>query len=97
MERSGRDPHEDRHGRKFTHLNSNVATQSRRISFVTCRPGGLDDVPALDLFGKKEIKRYGCRSTTSRSMATKTRSPPFQLHRPSALGRGAGYPAVRLL
>ncbi len=60
MERSGRDPHEDRHGRKFTHIStSNVSNTIHGVYLILDLSDleGLDDVPALDLFGKKEIKR----------------------------------------
>lgn len=57
---SGRDPHKDRYGRKFTHKStSNVSNTIHGVYFtvdVTDLPG-LDEVPALDLFGAKKIKR----------------------------------------
>jgi hypothetical protein len=60
MVERGRDPHKDQYGRKFTHKStSNVSNTIHGIYFtldVTDLPG-LDEVPALDLFGTNKIKR----------------------------------------
>lgn len=62
MVESGRNPHMDMHGRKYTHIStSNVSNTIHGVYFsldITDLPG-LDDyeVPALDLFGTKRIKR----------------------------------------
>jgi hypothetical protein len=60
MAESGRDPHQDAHGRRYTHKStSNVSNTIHGVYFVfdaTDLPG-LDEVPALDLFGTKEIRR----------------------------------------
>lgn len=60
MAESGRDPHKDKYGRKFTHKStSNVSNTIHGVYFtldLTNLPG-LDGVPAFDLFGTKEIKR----------------------------------------
>lgn len=60
MKKSGRDPHRDPFGRKFTHKStSNVSNTIVGVYLIldaTDLPG-LDEVPALDLFGTKEIRR----------------------------------------
>jgi hypothetical protein len=60
MAETGRDPHKDKHGRTFTHKStSNVSNTIHGVYFtldLTDLPG-LDDVPAFDIFGTKEIKR----------------------------------------
>lgn len=60
MAETGRDLHKDRHGRKFTHKStSNVSNTIHGvyISVDLSDLAGLDEVPALDLFGTKKIPR----------------------------------------
>lgn len=60
MAESGRDPHVDKYGRKFTHKStSNVSNTIHGVYFTVDATDlrGLDEVPALDLFGTEEIKR----------------------------------------
>ena len=60
MAQTGRDPHRDRHGRIFTHRStSNVSNTIHGVYFSLDATGleGLDEVPALDLFSTKEVKR----------------------------------------
>lgn len=60
MARSGRDPHQDRFGRKFTHIStSNVSNTIHGVYFTLDATNleGLDEVPALDVFGSKKIER----------------------------------------
>jgi len=60
MARSGRDPHQDKFGRKFTHKStSNVSNTIHGVYFTLDATNleGLDDVPALDVFGTKKIER----------------------------------------
>merc|ERR1740130_592601 len=60
MAASGRDPHKDAHGRKYTHKStSNVSNTIHGVylTFDATDLPGLDEVPALDLFGIKEVKR----------------------------------------
>jgi len=61
MAKSGRDPHKDKYGRKYTHKStSNVSNTIHGVYFTldaTDLPGLLDEVPALDLLGTREIKR----------------------------------------
>ena len=60
MAASGRDPHKDRHGRRYTHRStSNVSNTIHGVYLTLDATGfpGLDEVPALDLFGTKEIER----------------------------------------
>ena len=61
MAEIGRDLHEDKYGRKFTHISTaNVSNTIIGVYFtldVTDLPG-LDDVPAVDLFDTKVIKRH---------------------------------------
>ena len=60
MAKSGRDPHKDKYGRKFTHKStSNVSNTIHGVYFTLDATGlpGIDEVPALDLFGTKTIKR----------------------------------------
>uniref|UniRef100_A0A7S4MTZ9 Uncharacterized protein n=1 Tax=Odontella aurita TaxID=265563 RepID=A0A7S4MTZ9_9STRA len=60
MAKKGRDPHKDKYGRIFTHIStSNVSNTIHGVYFTldaTDLPG-LDDVPALDLFGTEHVKR----------------------------------------
>jgi hypothetical protein len=60
MTETSRDPHMDKYGRIFTHKStSNVSNTIHGVYFtldLTNLPG-LEDVPAFDLFGTKEIKR----------------------------------------
>ena len=60
MEETGRDPHRDRHGRTFTHRStSNVSNTIHGVYICldVSDLAGLDDVPALDLFGTRRIAR----------------------------------------
>lgn len=60
MANIGREPHKDKHGRIFTHIStSNVSNTIHGIYFVldVTNLVGLDEVPALDLFGTKRIER----------------------------------------
>eukprot|EP01083_Nonionella_stella_P144152 449516_1 len=64
MARSGRDPHQDKYGRKFTHKStSNVSNTIHGVYFTldVTDLEGLDDdddvPPALDVFGTKKIER----------------------------------------
>lgn len=61
MAESGRDPHKDAYGRRFTHRStSNVSNTIHGVYLIldTTDLPGLDEVPpALDLFGAKEIAR----------------------------------------
>lgn len=60
MARSGRDPHQDKFGRKFTHKStSNVSNTIHGVYFTLDATNleGLDEVPALDVFGTKKIER----------------------------------------
>jgi hypothetical protein len=60
MEATGRDPHQDKHGRKFTHIStSNVSNTIHGIYFpIDCSDlPDLDSVPAYDLFGTKGIEK----------------------------------------
>jgi len=67
MEKTGRDPHKDKHGRKYTHKStSNVSNTIHGVYFTLDATDLLghdndDDSdrvpPALDLFGTKRIKR----------------------------------------
>ena len=60
MLENGRDPHQDKFGRKFTHIStSNVSNTIHGLYFtmdVTDIPG-LNEVPAFDLFGTERVKR----------------------------------------
>ena len=60
MAASGRDPHKDKYGRYFTHIStSNVSNTIHGVYFtidVTDLPG-LEEVPALDVFGTKKIEK----------------------------------------
>lgn len=60
MAESGRDPHKDKYGRIFTHKStSNVSNTIHGIYLTFDATGlpGLDNVPALDLFGTKKVDR----------------------------------------
>ena len=60
MEESGRDPHKDRHGRTFTHKSTSNVSNTIHGLYLTLDAtelSGLDEVPALDLFGTRESKR----------------------------------------
>jgi hypothetical protein len=87
MAETGRDPHKDKYGRKFTHKStSNVSNTIHGVYFVldlTDLPG-LDEVPAFDLFGTKEIKRewksledLKVLDTDGKSISTKDTKPTF--------------------
>ena len=60
MAASGRDPHQDPHGRRFTHISTSNPSNTIHGVYLTLDATGLpglDEVPALDLFGTKEVKR----------------------------------------
>mmetsp|Transcript_14451 Transcript_14451/g.33051 ORF Transcript_14451/g.33051 Transcript_14451/m.33051 type:complete len:294 (-) Transcript_14451:236-1117(-) len=60
MAESGRDPHKDVHGRRFTHRSTANVSNTIHGVYLTLDATdlpGLDDVPAFDLFGTKEIRR----------------------------------------
>lgn len=60
MAESGRDPHKDRHGRRYTHKSTSNVSNTIHGVYLTLDATdlpGLDEVPALDLFGTKESKR----------------------------------------
>jgi len=60
MAESGRDPHTDPYGRTFTHRSTSNPSNTIHGVYLTLDATdlpGLDEVPALDLFGTKEIKR----------------------------------------
>jgi len=57
---SGRDIRQDTHGRKFTHKSTpNVSNTIHGVYLTLDATGmpGLDEVPALELFGTKEVPR----------------------------------------
>ncbi len=66
MKESGRDPHQDKYGRKYTHIStSNVSNTIHGIylpvDMTDILPEDAEDddaPPALDLFGTKRVKRY---------------------------------------
>ena len=60
MAASGRDPHKDRYGRKYTHKSTSNVSNTIHGVYLTLDATelpGLDDVPALNLFGLEEIER----------------------------------------
>ena len=60
MAESGRDPHTDPYGRVFTHISTNNPSNTIHGVYLTLDATdlpGLDEVPAVDLFGTKEITR----------------------------------------
>ena len=62
MAKSGRDPHQDRHGRMFTHKSTSNVSNTIHGVYLTLDCSAfdravLDEVPALDLFGTEEIER----------------------------------------
>mmetsp|Transcript_50917 Transcript_50917/g.132322 ORF Transcript_50917/g.132322 Transcript_50917/m.132322 type:complete len:190 (+) Transcript_50917:126-695(+) len=60
MTESGRDPHQDAHGRRFTHRSTSNVSNTIHGVYLTLDATdlpGLNEVPALDLFGIKEIQR----------------------------------------
>ena len=60
MAESGRDPHADPYGRVFTHKSTSNPSNTIHGVYLTLDATdlpGLDEVPAVDLFGTKEIKR----------------------------------------
>ena len=60
MAESGRDPHQDPHGRRFTHKSTSNPSNTIHGVYLTLDATGLpglDEVPASDLFGTKAIKR----------------------------------------
>lgn len=60
MAERGRDPHRDRHGRIFTHKSTSNVSNTIHGVYLTLDATnlpGLDEAPALDLFGTKEVRR----------------------------------------
>ena len=60
MAESGRDPHKDSHGRKYTHKSTSNVSNTIHGVYLTLDATDLpdlDEVPALDLFGTNQIKR----------------------------------------
>jgi hypothetical protein len=60
MTESGRDPHMDRHGRRYTHRSTSNVSNTIHGVYLTLDATdlpGLDAVPALDLFGTREVPR----------------------------------------
>ncbi len=60
MVESGRNPHVDKFGRVYTHISTNNVSNTIigcYLSFDVTGLPGLDDVPALDLFGTDRIAR----------------------------------------
>lgn len=60
MAESGRDPHKDKYGRIFTHKSTSNVSNTIHGAYFTVDAtnlSGLDEVPALDLFGTKKIER----------------------------------------
>ena len=60
MAESGRDPHQDAHGRRFTHKSTSNISNTIHGVYLTLDATdvpGLEEVPALDLFGTKEVRR----------------------------------------
>jgi hypothetical protein len=75
MAESGRDPHEDVHGRTYTHRStSNVSNTIHGVYLIFDATGreGLDEVPALDLFGTTEIRREWKTLTDLKVLDTNT-------------------------
>jgi hypothetical protein len=57
---SGQDPHKDKYGRIFTHKSTSNVSNTIHGAYFTVDAtnlSGLDEVPALDLFGLKKIER----------------------------------------
>ena len=60
MAESGRDPHADAHGRRYTHRSTSNVSNTIHGVYLTLDATdlpGLDEVPALDLFGTTEVGR----------------------------------------
>jgi len=67
MAKTGRDPHQDRHGRTYTHISTSNVSNTIHGVYLTfdatdCLPNPADGKeekvpPALDLFGTKRIQR----------------------------------------
>jgi hypothetical protein len=60
MAQTGRDPHQDKYGRKFTHTSTSNVSNTIHGVYLTLDATdlpGLEEVPALDLFGTQNIKR----------------------------------------
>ena len=60
MKESGRNPHLDKYGRIYTHISTNNVSNTIHGIYLSMNVtgfSGLDDVPALDLFGKTRIAR----------------------------------------
>ena len=60
MAASGRNPHLDKYGRVYTHISTNNVSNTIHGIYLTLDVtglSGLDDIPALDLFGKTRIER----------------------------------------
>ncbi|CAN0123398.1 unnamed protein product, partial [Heterosigma akashiwo] len=57
---SGKDPHKDKYGRRFTHISTSNVSNTIHGVYLTLDATGLtelDEVPAFDMFGTKRIKR----------------------------------------
>lgn len=60
MAKSGRDQHQDEYGRKYTHISTNNVSNTIIGVYLTLDATdmpGLDDVSALDLFGKNRVEK----------------------------------------
>jgi hypothetical protein len=60
MAQSGRDPHQDAHGRTYTHISTSNVSNTIHGVYLTLDVtdmADLDEVNALDLFGTKRVKR----------------------------------------
>ena len=87
MAASGRDPHQDRHGRTFTHISTSNPSNTIHGVYLTLDATGLpglDEVPALDLFGTKEVRRewrslqdLKVLASDGRSLGTEDTKPTF--------------------
>lgn len=60
MAQAGRNPHQDTHGRIYTHISTNNVSNTVQGVYLTLDATdipGLDNIPALDLFGTTYIQR----------------------------------------
>ena len=60
MAESGRNPHMDQYGRIYTHISTNNVSNTIHgvyLTFDVTGLSGLNDIPALDLFGTGRIER----------------------------------------